>query len=179
MPVSVGLQQFIPHCGLAWWIQTHLRNPARFIPATVVVHIKKTDMQDIIDRIKKIILDYENSLISPEKALESINVVSNTLVDREWLDSYWNSMSLDEFVRLISIKPIENWKELSDIDSLKLIVEILDNISDNAVMQRNITALEKRYSKPEGTISDLIFYKDIIDSTEILRRLKINTSIAL
>jgi len=136
-------------------------------------------MQDIIDRIKKIILDYENKLISPEKALESINAVSNTLVDREWLDSYWNSMSLDEFVGLISIKPIENWKELTDIDSLKLIVEIFDNLTENAVIQRNMTALEKHYSKPEGTISNLIFYKDINDPTEILNRLKVNTSIAL
>ncbi len=88
-------------------------------------------------------------------------------------------MSLDEFVRLNSIKPIENWKELTDNDSLKLIVEIFDNITDSAVVSRNMTALEKRYSKPEGTISNLIFYQDITDPTEILRRLKVNTSIAL
>ncbi|NJO89622.1 MAG: hypothetical protein HC831_12245, partial [Chloroflexia bacterium] len=118
-------------------------------------------MHDKIDRITKIILDYENNLISPEKALESINAVSNTLVDREWLDAYWNAMSLDEFVRLIAIKPIENWKGLTDMDALKLIAEIFDNLTDSAVTSRNITALEKRYSKPEGTISNLIFYKDI------------------
>jgi hypothetical protein len=136
-------------------------------------------MQHIIDSIKKTIIDYEHNLISPENALESINAMSNTLVDKEWLDSYWNSMSIDEFVRLISISPIENWKELTDSDSLKLIVEILDNITDNAVIQRNMSALENRYSKPEGTISNLIFYKDINNPTEILNRLKINTSIAL
>jgi hypothetical protein len=141
--------------------------------------IKTTPMHDIIDRIKKVILDYENYLISPEKALESINALSNTPVDREWLDAYWNAMSLDEFVRLIAIKPIENWKELTDMDALKLIVEIFDNLTDNAVIQRNMTALEKRYSKPEGTISNLIFYQDITDPTEILNRLKVNTSIAL
>ena len=101
-----------------------------------------------MEDLKKIILDYENRLISPEKALESINAVSNTFVDREWLDSYWNSMSLDEFVRLIAIKSIENWKELSDNDALKLIVEIFDNLTDNAVVSRNMTALEKRYSTP-------------------------------
>lgn len=136
-------------------------------------------MQDIISRITKLILDYENHLISPEQALESINALSNTPVDREWLDSYWNAMSLDEFVRLISIQPIENWKELTDNDSLELIVEIFDNLTDSAVTSRNMTALEKRYSKPEGTISNLIFYQDITDPTEILNRLKVNTSIAL
>ncbi|NJK97914.1 MAG: hypothetical protein HC905_26080, partial [Bacteroidales bacterium] len=135
-------------------------------------------MHDKIDRITKIILDYENNLISPEKALESINAVSNTLVDREWLDAYWNAMSLDEFVRLIAIKPIENWKGLTDMDALKLIAEIFDNLTDSAVTSRNITALEKRYSKPEGTISNLIFYKDITNPTEVLNRLKVNTSIA-
>jgi hypothetical protein len=33
------------------------------------------------------------------------------------------------------------------------------NLTDNAVIQRNMTALEKRYLKPEGIISNLdIFY---------------------
>jgi hypothetical protein len=36
MPVSVGLQQFVPHRGLSRGIQTQLRNPARFILADVV-----------------------------------------------------------------------------------------------------------------------------------------------
>jgi hypothetical protein len=136
-------------------------------------------MQDISERIKKIILDYENNLIPTEAALESINSFSNMDVDREWLDSYWNSMSLDEFVRLITISPIDNWKELTDVDSLKLIAEIFDNITDNAIVQRNMTALEKRYSKPEGTISNWIFYKDINNPVEVLNQLKVNTTISL
>lgn len=136
-------------------------------------------MHNLFEDVKKIILDYEDHKISSEIALELINGLSNTPVDRVWLDTYWNSMDLNEFVSLITIAPIENWKEMTDIDSLKLISEILDNTVNSAIMQRNMEALEKRYSKPHGTISDWIFHNDICNPMEILNLLKINTSIAL
>ena len=131
------------------------------------------------DKIKKLILDYEDNKLTSGVALEEINKISNTLIDKEWLDSYWNSMDLDDFVELISISPIENWNDLTEIDSLNLITEIINDVTKTAIVKRNMTALEKKYSKPDGTISDWIFHDDINDPDEILRRLKINTSIAL
>lgn len=131
------------------------------------------------DKIKKLIQDYEDNKLTSGVALEEINKISNTLIDKEWLDSYWNSMDLDDFVELISISPIENWNDLTDLDSLNLITEIINDVTKTAIVKRNMTALEKKYSKPEGTISDWIFHDDINDPDEILRCLKINTSIAL
>ena len=57
--------------------------------------------------------------------------------------------------------------------------ESLESIGDDAVLQRNFEALEKRYSKPTGRVSNWIFQDDITDSNELLRLLKQNTSIAL
>jgi hypothetical protein len=52
MPVLVGLQQFVPHRGLARGIQTQLRNPARFIHATVGRNLKSHHLQ-LFGLIKK------------------------------------------------------------------------------------------------------------------------------
>lgn len=136
-------------------------------------------MIENFDKLKNLVKDYEDNKITSDVALESINKISTTLVDKEWLNSYWNSMSLDEFVELISIPLIEKWSELTDVDSLNLIKEIVEDVTQTAIVKRNMTALEKRYSKPEGTVSDWIFYDDILDPDEILRLLKKNTSIAL
>ncbi len=135
-------------------------------------------MNERFEKIKKLILDYEENKIESDYALSEINSLANTHIDREWLDSYRNSLDLDDFVKLISIKPIEKWRELDDKESLELIFEIL-HTNDDSVKSRNIEAIEKRYSKPEGKVYEWIFHENITEPEEILRRLKINTSIAL
>jgi hypothetical protein len=56
----------------------------------------------------------------------------------------------------------------------------LENVATNdAILSRNMTALEKRYQKTTGTLSDLIFHKDITNVDEILAFLKKNTVIYL
>ncbi len=49
MPVLVGLQQFVPHRGLSRGIHSQLRNPARFIPATVGGNINKRHTNEKIN----------------------------------------------------------------------------------------------------------------------------------
>ena len=73
-----------------------------------------------------------------------------------------------------------NWKEIDDTIALRLLNEIFENIAHEGIFLReNSSALEKRYGKTIGTITDLIFYEDIKSSEEILAKLKTDTRIML
>ena len=129
--------------------------------------------------VKQLILDFETNKMSVEKAVEEINKVSVKSVDEEWLKSYWNAIDLDEFVDLLTLPQLDNWKDLNDDESITLIEEAISNITRNAVFQRNSEALERRYSKPEGTVSNWVYHEDIVDPKIILKKLKQNTTIIL
>ena len=131
------------------------------------------------DKVKKLVQAFEAKQISVEKAVEEINKISVKPVDIEWLTTYWNAIDLDEFIDLLTFPEIENWNNLDDESSIKLIEEALENISRDALFQRNTEALERRYSKPEGNISDWIFHDDIDNPNEILDLLKKDATIYL
>ena len=88
-------------------------------------------------------------------------------------------MALEDFIDLITIDPIDNWQQLNQQHSINLISEILENIGNEALTTRNSEALEKRYSKPEGTVINLIFHKDLNNPEEIMNELKKETKIFL
>lgn len=136
-------------------------------------------MRSNANKIKRLVQEYEDNKISINDALEGINSLSSATVDKEWLESYWNSMDLEEFVSLISTPQLENWKELTDSESISLIDEIIENLSNTGIIHRNMNALEKRYSKSQGTVSDWIFHDEITDPNELLKLLKTDTTIRL
>ena len=69
---------------------------------------------------------------------------------------------------------MENWQEIDDVKAKQMLSEIFENVHDDHLISKYSDALEKRYRKPEGTISDYIFWDDLsID--EILTKLKIDT----
>lgn len=76
------------------------------------------------------------------------------------------------FVKILTIEPIKDWRSIDDDRSFELLNEVLNSLGDDAVLQRNFEALEKRYSKPTGTISEWIFNKEISDPIQILNLLK-------
>jgi len=131
------------------------------------------------DKVKQLVLDYESNKRSVEQTVEEINKIAVKPLDKEWLMSYWNAIDIDEFVELLTLPELDNWKELNDESSLELISEALANITRNAVFQRNAEALERRYSKPEGTLSGWVFQEDINEPTEILNLLKKDTTFYL
>ncbi|HUP13099.1 MAG TPA: hypothetical protein VM187_12820 [Niastella sp.] len=57
-----------------------------------------------------------------------------------------------------------------------LIRQILADVTRDNIVHRNSDALEKRYRKKTGFISDLIFYQDITDEPAILKLLKEDTT---
>jgi hypothetical protein len=78
-----------------------------------------------------------------------------------------------------SLLQAKNWEQIDDEQALSLILEILENTSEDSILKRNGNALEKRYAKSEGTVMDLIFQEDLNNPRLILDKLKINTVISL
>jgi hypothetical protein len=86
---------------------------------------------------------------------------------------------MDEFVELLTLPEIQNWNELTDEESIEIIKEAISFGTSNAVFQRNAEALEKRYRKPEGTLSGFVHQDDNPDPNEILKLLKKDTTFYL
>lgn len=87
--------------------------------------------------------------------------------------------AIDYEVFDLSVNPIKNWQTIDDHTAIILIQEMLDNLENDTILDRNGGALEKRYSKTEGTLSDMIFYQDMTNSQDILKELKKDTTIYL
>jgi hypothetical protein len=134
---------------------------------------------DKSEKVRQLIVDFENGKISSDSALSEINELANVDLDLSWLYSYNSSIDLEMFVRILTIEPIVDRKEIDDKRAIEIINEALGSIGDDAILQRNFEALEKKYSKPTGALSGWIFQNDIMDSNELLQLLKKNTSIAL
>ncbi|MDH5381212.1 MAG: hypothetical protein OEW75_10185 [Cyclobacteriaceae bacterium] len=131
------------------------------------------------NRIRQIIMDYEDNKISADSTLTELNKLSTKSIDNEWLSSYWNSIGLDTFVKILSTDDIDDWKTIDKARAIALIVEILDNITDDAIIERNSVALEKRYSKPTGTVISWVFSESNNDPNKLYDRLNTNTTLAL
>ncbi len=145
----------------------------------VVLNVEKPKMEELKRKIRELIIGFENGNESAEKTVENINELSSLKIDVDFLRNYWRSSDLESFVELISTPEIQNWAEIDDEYADKLIAEILNNLDNDALINRNSTALEKRFKKSTGTISDWIFYDDITDRIKILELLKTNTTIQL
>jgi len=136
-------------------------------------------MEELRRKIRELVIGFENGNESAEKTVENINELSSLKIDVDFLRNYWRSSDLESFVELISTSEIENWTEIDDEYADNLIAEILDNLGNDALINRNSTALEKRFKKSTGAISDWIFYDNITDRMKILELLKTNTTIQL
>jgi len=131
------------------------------------------------EEIKNIISLFEENKESSKKTLENIYEVTGKNIDIYTLENYWRSENLDDFVKRLIIPSINDWENINDNRAIILIKEILENLGNNAILDVNADALEKRYSKPTGTVIDYIYYQNILEATEMLKLLKKNTVISL
>ena len=136
-------------------------------------------MKEKQEQIKQIIIDYENKIISGEKAVSLINSLIDKAVEKHELDNDWSYTDIDSFSKKLAMPEIKEWQQIDDEEALRLIREIFENLGDDSILDRNMNALEKRYSKPTGRLITWIFHEDINEPEEILKLLKQNTSIAL
>ncbi|MEM7037335.1 MAG: hypothetical protein AAF570_10170, partial [Bacteroidota bacterium] len=106
------------------------------------------NLQDIIQR-------FEHDQISFDEAKAAILASTGKEVDEYALRNYWRSESLNSFARRLAQSPAEI--PLDDGDVAKLVKELFENLNDDAIVEANCEALEKRFAKPPGTVSDWIF----------------------
>jgi hypothetical protein len=136
-------------------------------------------MENEKKQIKLLIEQFENGKIDAQTAIEQINELAEAKISYYELISYTSYTDQDAFIEQITKKTIENWQEIDDKKAILLIEEMLQNLADIAIIGRNSEALEKRYGKPTGKVSDYIFYEAIITSQDILMELKKDTKIYL
>lgn len=129
--------------------------------------------------LTKLIAKFENGQISFDSIKTDINELTGKAVDEHTLKTYWTYTSLNEFCDRLLTKPIKDWEKIDDERALSLIKEMLDNTSNDGILERNGEALEKKYNKITGYVSDLIFHSDMTNENEILINLKKNETIYL
>jgi len=130
-------------------------------------------------KIKNLIVDFENEQITLKYALIEINKLSFKDITKIDLVSYSGYTTLHNFINSLIVVSIKNWNEIDDHKAIYLIDEILCNLNNDVVIDKNSEALEKRYKKPTGTITDWIFYQEITEKMELLKKLKTNDIIQL
>lgn len=131
-------------------------------------------------KVKKIVEEFELGKLSSKFAVKEINKIAYHSTSEEYLNCYWRSINIDEFIKSIIVPEIENWKEIDDKTALILLNEMLEIFAEDSVrFDRICVALEKRYGKSSGTISDYVFYEDLTDSEKILEKLKEDTKLYL
>lgn len=123
--------------------------------------------------IKKLMKEFEDSDLTIKELQTKIQKITNKKIDEYVLNNYWRSETLDNFInKLISNKNFDFSKKLEDSEALLLIEEIMNNVHDDIIIEKNSRILEYNYSKPSGLISDLIFKEDINNCNIILEKLK-------
>ena len=125
-------------------------------------------------KIKELIQAYEDEKMSFEEIQTEIEKVIGERIEKHLVDNYWRGEDLDNLCRRLAIEPIDNWQELTDAAALKLLEEIYQDVTRDDIISRNAEALEKRYRKTTGTISDYVFDSEL-KPKEILKKLKENT----
>jgi hypothetical protein len=127
--------------------------------------------------LRQIIADFEERKIDGRVAVSLIQDLTGEAIEIGYLSEYLGSESLDSFVAKLLADHISDWQNINDERAIELINEMIKNITQDATLLRNSTALEKRYGKPSGTVIDKIL--EIADPRIILDELKKDTIILL
>jgi hypothetical protein len=129
-------------------------------------------------QVTSIIESYEAGAVSEAAALTRLHEITGRVLEAAWLRHYWRSESLEHFVDRICAPPIADWHQLTEGDTLALVVEYFQTESPGRRDSIEV-ALDRRFGKPSGTLSDLIHQRDISEPSRILEELKRDTRIYL
>ncbi|WP_141402363.1 hypothetical protein [Sediminicola luteus] len=124
-----------------------------------------------VDKIRQIISNFEDGKITVDVAVSQINIIGYHQISEDYLQSYWESENIDDFIGKIITEPIQDWQKIDDNQALLLLKELIENIVDDAIFERNSEALEKRYAKSSGSINNWLFHDNIMEPKEILKML--------
>lgn len=154
-----------------YWGYVELEDLIKELLNSEIIDWKQFELEKEVEFcIKK----YEAEECSFKATQARIQRLTNKKVSQYTLDNYWKSEDLEELVKVITVKEIQDWENIDDAKALVLITEIMKNPSESALVKRNGDALERKYSKTNGTVIDLIFSNDL-SPIQILNLLKKNT----
>ena len=129
-------------------------------------------------QVTAIIASFESDEIQEAVALARIRELTGREIEGDWLRNYWRSESIEDFVDRICTEPIRDFERITDTEALALIAEYLETQSPGR-RDSIETALDRRFGKPTGTVSDLIHHRDLSDPSGVLAELKRDTRIYL
>lgn len=129
---------------------------------------------DVISAIKR----FESNDADFETTQKTLETLTGKVVDRDHLENYWRSESLEEFAEELATPPLNDLEEIDDARAIELIRDALEE-PGVAIFLRNGAALEKCFGKSEGFLIDLVFHEDIGDPNLILAKMKEDTVIRL
>lgn len=129
-------------------------------------------------QITAIIEGFERGEIPEHVAIANLRELTGREVATDWLRNYWRSESLQDFVDRICAEPIQDCTIIADKEALDLIAEYLQTTSPGR-RDRIEAALEFRFGKPSGTVSDLVYQRDLSEPGKILDELKKDARIFL
>jgi hypothetical protein len=130
------------------------------------------------DQVTAIIESFEDGDMPESDAVAQLQALTGRVVDADWLRNYWSSESLEDFVDRLCAESIADWRQISDDQALKLIAEYIQ--TESRGRQDSIEeALDRRFGKPTGTLSNLVRMRDLSEPSEILGELKKDTRIYL
>jgi hypothetical protein len=129
-------------------------------------------------KLVAIIEKWENGGDDINNTLNKIKALTGFETDEYTLKTYWTYTSLEEFCEAFLTESIKDWETIDDKRAKSLLQEIFDNLGKDGIIQRNEEALEKKYRKPSGFVSDLIFQQDL-EIDKIIEELKKDTTIYL
>ena len=88
------------------------------------------------EKIKQLILAYEDGKISLVNALKAINRLLENEVTEYDLKNYWRSRDLDSYVRLLINEVYKDWISIDDQKALDLLKVMLESLDDELVFEK-------------------------------------------
>jgi hypothetical protein len=129
-------------------------------------------------QVTAIIEAFEDDEIEEAVALARIHEVIGREIDGYWLRNYWRSESIGDFVDRLCAEPIRDFERITDTEALALIAEYLQTQSPGR-RESIETALDRKFGKPTGAVSELVHHRNVSDPSSILAELKRDTRIYL
>lgn len=132
--------------------------------------------QDVYSNLLTLVGEYEDSAEEAKSALLlKINDIASSEVDKDFIDNYWASMSIEEFCEIHAIIR-EDIDHVSSVEIDKFIDTLIDKkntpLEFPYFLFKYELAIEFFYKKNSGTVSN-IFMRDESQSKEyVLNELK-------
>ncbi len=128
-----------------------------------------------ITELTDLIRQYEQGKLSFEALNTRLLDENYSSVEKDYLENYWRSESIEDFVEILLVRPITDWALIDDARAVQLVEESVEHLG-RGIFHRNIEALALRYQKTSEEVMDLFIDREPeLTANEILTELKKDT----